>query len=543
MNKVIFLLWAGTFAMTCSAAPTDDPGTATYRAIVNDAIKQISALTGVTLTLPTVVTLEKAPLVNKKYGPVWAEGVVWLTNGKTWDPDGTCAIKVFPILQQSVDMTNAKMIISHEVFHCFQDQALGSYNAWKGVPAWLSEGEAMFVGESLASSNNPKSKEFWKNYVDYPNKHLFDRDYDAVGFYAHLQDVGINVWKLLLPMVTEDSITAYHTATNQNPKEFLTTWAASWFREGPNKEWEIQGPGPVPPDSPSSQLDAVGNGQSVSVMANPWENTLERVTTEGADIVTLTPVAGWAGLTDVNNQLDVKLYGQPVDVCTKVGGCACPEGTTGSPPTLDAIGPLKLGVTGGESGADITVSGHSLDEYCKKSPQQSANSDSACSYLDAATISKITGLNITKVKDNGDSCVYVDPTAPLNAVVQMFSQALSQAFSGASPFRLRGAPNGFSQPPTGAGVIVRLPSGAGDLTKVSVHDYAQGLLARVPAGACGSLQDVSGLNAASVVCLSGQIGHGGVVRNGKVVHIMYLAPGNATNDVMGQLLAAAAQKM
>ena len=170
-------------------------------------------------------------------------------------------------------------------------------------------------------------------------------------------------------------------------------------------------------------------------------------------------------------------------------------------------------------------------------------SGTACSYLDAATISQITGLNITSVKDDGDACVYVDPKAPLNAIVQMFGQALGQAFGGTSPLRLNGAPNGVPAPQSGAGVVVREPSDTGDLTKVSVHDYAQEELAQVPPqAACGSLADVSGLNAASVVCLGGQIGHGGVVANNKLVMVMYLAPGNATTDIMGKLLAAAAKK-
>jgi hypothetical protein len=167
--------------------------------------------------------------------------------------------------------------------------------------------------------------------------------------------------------------------------------------------------------------------------------------------------------------------------------------------------------------------------------------DTVCSYLDAATISKITGLSITSVKDDGNACVYVDPKAPLNAMLQMFGQALAQAFGGGSPARLNG---GAAVPQSGAGVVVREPSDAGDLTNVSVHDYAQQEVAQLPPqAACGSLADVSGLNAASVVCLGGQVGHGGVVRNNKLLLIMYLAPGNATTDIMGKLLAAAAANM
>ncbi len=213
-------------------------------------------------------------------------------------------------------------------------------------------------------------------------------------------------------------------------------------------------------------------------------------------------------------------------------------------PTLAATGPLAPGVTGGESRAAITVAGLPPGAYRTAAAPPPVPPAGVCSFLDAATVSTITGLHITKVTNNGDSCVYGDPTAPLSPVVQQFGLALSKAFGGESPLRLNGAPNGVPAPQSGAGVIVRVPSGGGDLTKLSVHDYVQGILAQVPPEAgCGSLQDVSGLNAASVVCLGGAIGHGGVVKNDKAVQIMYLASGNATNDVMGALLAAAAANM
>ncbi|HKI86688.1 MAG TPA: hypothetical protein VKA53_08070, partial [Thermoanaerobaculia bacterium] len=174
-------------------------------------------------------------------------------------------------------------------------------------------------------------------------------------------------------------------------------------------------------------------------------------------------------------------------------------------------------------------------------------SGNPCSFLDARTVSGITGLHITKVQNLGDSCLYVDSTAPVSLIVQQFGQALSMAFSGESPFRLKGAPEGgMPKAQSGAGVIVRSPSGEGtDLTKVNVHDYAAEALAEVPADAgCGQLQDVTGLNAVSIVCYDGAIGHSGVAKNGKLVYVMFLAPGKtATNKVMGRLVRAAAAHM
>ena len=64
-----------------------------------------------------------------------------------------------------------------------------------------------------------------------------------------------------------------------------------------------------------------------------------------------------------------------------------------------------------------------------KSPL-TAPAGSACSLLDAATINGITGLHITKVKDNGDTCLYVDPTAPVNGFAQTLAGLLGAVFGG-----------------------------------------------------------------------------------------------------------------
>ncbi len=206
------------------------------------------------------------------------------------------------------------------------------------------------------------------------------------------------------------------------------------------------------------------------------------------------------------------------------------------------VGNLKLGVTGGETGANIEVTGHSLDEYCMKEPASA--SSGSCAFLDASTVSKITGLRITKVVDNGESCVYCDPSAPINQLVQAFSQALSAGFSGDSPLRFSQAPGGLPVAQSGSGVVVRRVTDAGDTSQINARAYAQTELSQFTAEArCGALQDVGKLNAVSVVCLGGALGHSGVIKNGKVLQIMFLALGTATNDIMGELIQAAAAKM
>ena len=68
-QRGFLLLCAALPLIAGSAARADDPGTAVYRVFVNNAIQQITARTGVTFTLPTVVKLEKDQELSKEqYG-------------------------------------------------------------------------------------------------------------------------------------------------------------------------------------------------------------------------------------------------------------------------------------------------------------------------------------------------------------------------------------------------------------------------------------------------------------------------------------------
>ena len=46
-------------------------------------------------------------------------------------------------------------------------------------------------------------------------------------------------------------------------------------------------------------------------------------------------------------------------------------------------------------------------DWCKK--RNTKKTTTACQILDVPTIDKITGLHITQVKNDGDSCVYGEP--------------------------------------------------------------------------------------------------------------------------------------
>jgi len=107
---------------------------------------------------------------------------------------------------------------------------------------------------------------------------------------------------------------------------------------------------------------AVANGQTVTFRAAAYANSIYSLSA-GADIIAFA-VTGHARLGDPEFQQDYVLAGG--SFCTKVGGCTCPPGTefAGAPPNRLSAETL-LAVTGGQAGAQGTVTGHRLEDFCR----------------------------------------------------------------------------------------------------------------------------------------------------------------------------------
>ena len=162
-------------------------------------------------------------------------------------------------------------------------------------------------------------------------------------------------------------------------------------------------------------------------------------------------------------------------------------------------------------------------DWCKK--RNTKKTTTACQILDVPTIDKITGLHITQVKNDGDSCVYGDPSAPVNPALQAVGSAIAKAFGSSVTIT------------TGAGVIVRLQAlPPGPEPKVEDH------FNEIPPGLCDTPQLISGLNAASAICMG--VENIAVVGDGKLVIITYLASGSSATHEQGAALGrAAAQRL
>lgn len=335
-----------------------------YLALLNEEAAQISTLLGgVALELPTSVSLNTVPA-----GPQGSNGRAYAytraldANGGKVGKAVRCHVFIDP-RGQGTSGVDLEMIMAHEAFHCFQAQAYKSVTALLAAPKWLIEGQATWVGGVVGGSSETLAP-IWDRYFLSPERSLFERAYDAVGFYSQLDTSGQPAEDVLLDMLGElSSEDAFDLAIGPVETAFLDSWSASLFREPSlGAAWDASGPGVTPTRSPRTAT-VVSNGSTPAFIAFKFANRAYDVTST-ADIVTFETEDGH-GRIAITGAGEWALGGAP-NLCTKPGGCACPAGMAYSgPPTTPSPPQFELAVTGGAEGTSGLIVGHALDEFCK----------------------------------------------------------------------------------------------------------------------------------------------------------------------------------
>ncbi len=293
-------------------------------------------------------------------------GVYNASGGITGKPD-RCVITVSAAgaAEELVDLEDT---IGHEVWHCYQGQILGMDAYYDpATPSWIIEGQAEWVGDALRPT--AKAASAWRDYVALPGTRLFARSYDAIGFYSHLSEAGVDTWTRLIPMLKAKDNAARFTDAGATSDVFLDTWASTYFREsayGP--AWVMNGPGLPATRGPVRKVLTAANGKSSQFKAPQYANAVFSLSSK-ADVLTFA-VQGHARLGDAGKGKDYVINAGG-SFCTKDGECACPEGSTYDGPALTTLAAESaLAVTGGPAASSGTVTGVSLEEFCKKSEKK-----------------------------------------------------------------------------------------------------------------------------------------------------------------------------
>ncbi len=347
----------------------DDITQAYYDKAVSDAIAKETALLDWSLNLGWNVTLNQQEMCTPNPKTNQCEDALAYTNTVFKPVIGStgCDLYVNPSLRNMGDNAAVQATMAHEIYHCFQFAWYDQHGQSPHMSQWVKEGQAEWVGETVGGPS-VIGQGWWDKYLVTIQTPLYDRDYDALGFYQHLAEEGIDPWLHLGDMLAATTDDDAFKASGADADLFLDTWASGEFRDaslgGP---WNAQGPWSVSDRSQPGHA-SVNNGDSVA-LGTPKQVNEDVGVSSGADLVELKTDTGHIRLhtNPPGNETDTA----DVWLCTApyTTGCTCPEGQHYVGPEYQKVASdFEVALTGGLTGATGTLTGHSLDNYCKPLP-------------------------------------------------------------------------------------------------------------------------------------------------------------------------------
>jgi hypothetical protein len=348
-----------------------------YEAKVKEIIRTIANHLDRSLppTLTVTVSVGYAPAQRPEPNTLgWAD-VVDSKGDKTGVP-ARCEIHLLPELA-SRSLSFQTAVLAHESFHCFQATKvpLALYNS-ATAPSWIFEGQAEWVGGEIAGDpQTTYARDWWRLYLMTPGQPLFERTYDALGFYAHMQESSLGPWQrfdaMLQSIARGSEESAYEDATAASDR-FHLSWASGYFRDGSlGLDWTFKGNG-ITADAPSPDLLTVPpRGAARPLRAPPYTEAIASVHSNAE--ITHFSVTGYGRLIDRRFGFEfLKTTLSDIYFCTRAQPCKCPPGSAYNGPRLWRLkDPPYLALTGGPDGAKAAIAGLQLDSFCKKKPRAS----------------------------------------------------------------------------------------------------------------------------------------------------------------------------
>lgn len=344
----------------------------TMAATAQTMCKAIGTRFGLTLTIPIVVGSTTANLVASEN----AESTVMPVAASD-----SCVITETPLGTSYVAPGEQEWILAHEVFHCIARQIQGSIGngaAFKLTPKWVGEGLPEWVASQVAKPpvgfGSRLADWFKKDYLPFPQTTLDMRSegYDAVGFWGHLEDSGVDLTGARLNAVLEAQPTGteamFAAAVAGNEKNVLDSWGASFLRNAAyGSQWTIQHPFQAPQaDHATWQLIPSRGGK---VIVKPYSAGLVQVRAPATKPIVHIELHGFGRLGDMSlnttNLADSWF-------CQKTGSCSSCSPGSQPPPTLHLDPEAYLGLGAAENETTAKVTFMSLAQYCQEKAKPAA---------------------------------------------------------------------------------------------------------------------------------------------------------------------------
>ncbi|HEX5141181.1 MAG TPA: hypothetical protein VFX19_09570, partial [Dehalococcoidia bacterium] len=274
---------------------------------------------------------------------------------------GDCHIRIYPRTQEREPL-KILSTLAHETFHCFQLDAFRTIDSYGIEPKWVVEGQATWVQAVLASGESCCENR-WDQWLE-TQVDLRTRDYDAIGFYAHLAETGTDPWTVFQHMwdAGSDNALALEQAEANND-EFLDSWASSVMREPDRGEaWDTTGPG-ITDGSFSPVAKVLTEDNSIEI-SSPFFNTYTQFINLEVDAVKFS-YEGHVRVSDGtmdSTETDGKWFCVAGRDCTD----KCLTDDEEPPPIDGTIGyVVAVASTGGVEGTIGRATGIKLKEECE----------------------------------------------------------------------------------------------------------------------------------------------------------------------------------
>jgi hypothetical protein len=339
----------------------------------------------------------------------------WAFSGKP----SHCVVHVNPSLLVG-RQTEVESAIDHQVFHCFEADEFPTVSAYAHAPAWLLDGASEWAGDVL----DPVADPWYGPYLTGVSTPLFQRTYDAVGFFAHMADTGMSPWTRVDPMLRAGSSeAAYLLGVNRDSQ---ASWASSLARQPFGSGWQTSGPG-VPPDlSYHPAIAVVRNGSNVSGQVAPYSNALVAVDI-AADVVDVTVSGPYGRLHAPDGSEHDGTVLNRAEFCITSACSSCPNlASLARLPT----GPAWLAVTGDVTGARYSISGSKA--VCTACPVGDWTATSY-SYVPPPASAGTTGVPSEALSGGSGIAVHISP-AGFMAIDYAGAGALSVGGGGTGVF-------------------------------------------------------------------------------------------------------------
>ena len=318
------------------------PPAGPYLAVLKNDESNIASHIGHHLGIPLSV------VVNSKqvHSAALAYTYAYDSKGDLTGRPASCVIYINPLLYHSVDSSQVNVTLMHEMFHCFQAVDYPTLKAFYEAPGWLIEGSAEWVGETLAPS---QPDVLWQNYLLDIGKSLFNRTYDAIGFFAHMEETGIAPWHLFDRMFRAPTSAAAYAITTD--REFKLTWASSLLRHPDFGDgWDLTGPA-IPDVAFNPTVHVLALNQSLKGTVAAYANDIVAVNT-AANTLAFVVSTPYSRLHDSTSHDFDNLQSGPHQFC--LNNCTGSAALSVLPRLTP--GAVYLALTGDTTGASYAIS-------------------------------------------------------------------------------------------------------------------------------------------------------------------------------------------